>query len=148
MVSEQIKFAGEQGSLLLEVSGYENPLATNEDDANWLASTLTIKAGPFAGVFRVAFTTHDLISLRDRLKNGLAALSETVSFQSTEDDIAFDIEFNKRGAATISGTAQPHRSLEASLTFRLDTDQSALAQTLRQLETVVRRFPTRQIQQL
>jgi hypothetical protein len=52
--------------------------------------------------------------------------------------------FNKRGTATINGTAHPHRSPEASLVFRFDTDQSYLAETLRQLETVLRRFPIKQ----
>jgi hypothetical protein len=142
-MTEGIKFWGEQGSLVMEVYGYERPTATNKDDANCLRCAMTMKAGPFAGTFDVAFTTYDFVKLRDDLKKALAALSGTISFQNTEGDVAFDIEFNKRGGASLRGTAHPHRWLEASLQFRLDTDQSALAQTLGQLEAVLRKLPVR-----
>jgi multidrug efflux pump subunit AcrA (membrane-fusion protein) len=145
-MEERITFSGEQGSLAIEVSAYENPSATDEDDANWLASKLTVKAEPFSGSFKVAFTTHDFASLHERLKKALASLSEAVTFQSTEDDLSLTIEFNKRGTATIAGVAQPHGSRGAALHFRLDTDQSALTRTLRELESVLRRFPVKQMQ--
>jgi hypothetical protein len=145
-VAEQIKFAGEQGALTIEVYGYERPAAEDQDDANWLRCDVSINAGPFRGTFKSAFTTYDLIALAERLKGALAALSGTVSFQNTEDDIAFDVRLEKHGSATISGAAHPHRSLEASLAFRFDTDQSYLAQALRQLEAVLRIFPVKQAQ--
>jgi hypothetical protein len=107
---------------------------------------MTIKAGPFSGAFKSAFTTYDFIALVEHLKGALATLSGTVSFQNTENDIALNIEFDKRGNGNIHGTAQPHRSPEASLAFRFDTDQSYLAQTLRELESVLRHFPVKQAQ--
>jgi hypothetical protein len=107
---------------------------------------VTVKAGPFAGAFKSSFTTYDLIRLHDELKTGLAALSGIVNFHNTENDIEFNIEFNNRGSASFTGIAHPHRWLEASLEFRLDTDQSALRQTLRQLEDAIRRFPVKQAQ--
>jgi hypothetical protein len=143
-VTEQIRFAGEQGTLAIEIYGYERSVAEDQDDANWLRAELTVKAGPFSGAFKSAFTTYDLTSLCDGMKNVLAALSGSMSFQNTEHDIAFNIEFDKRGGATINGTVHPHRSPEASLKFRFDTDQSYLAHTLSQLEALLRRFPIRQ----
>lgn len=142
-MAQHIKLAGEQGGLTIEVHGYERPAAEDQDDANWLRCEVSVKAGPFGGSFKSAFTTYDLIGLADRLKVGLAELSGTVSFQNTEHDIVFDITFDKRGNANVHGTAQPHRSPEGSLTFRFDTDQSYLAQTLRQLEAVLRSFPAK-----
>lgn len=145
-MAEQIKFVCDQGGLTIEVYGYERPDTEDQDDANWLKCEVGIKAGPFSGAFKSAFTTYDLIALAERLKSSLAALSGTVSFQNTEHDIMLEIGFDKRGAASINGTAQPHRSLEASLAFRFDTDQSCLTQTLHQLEAVLRRFPAKQAQ--
>lgn len=142
----QIKIAGEQGSLTIEVHGYERPSAKDPDDANWLRCDLTIKAGPFTGAFKCALTTYDLFAFAERLKSSLAVLSGTASFQNTEQDIAFEIDFDRRGTARIQGTAQPHRSLEGSLGFRFDTDQTYLAQSLRQLEAVLRSFPVKQPQ--
>jgi hypothetical protein len=81
-MTEGIKFWGEQGSLVMEVYGYERPTATNKDDANWLRCALTMKAGPFAGTFDVAFTTYDFIKLRDDLKKALAPCPEPFPFRT------------------------------------------------------------------
>jgi hypothetical protein len=145
-MEERITFTGDQGNFVIEVSAYENPSATHEDDANWLASRLTVSAEPFSGSFKAAFTTHDLASLHEQLKKALVSLSGTVTFQSTEDDLSLTIEFNKRGAASITGVAQPHGSRGAALHFRFDTEQSALTRTLHELEVVLRRFPVKQMQ--
>lgn len=142
----QIQIAGEQGGLTIEVQGYERPWANDQDDANWLKCHIAIKAGPFTGTFKSSFTTYDLVALAERLKGALGTLAGTVSFENSEGDVVLEIIFDKRGAATIQGTAQPHRSPEGSLTFRLDTDQTYLAQSLRQLNAVIRSFPVKQVQ--
>ena len=145
-MGKEITLTGEQGRLVLQVASYENPSATDGNDANWLASSISVQAGPFSGVLNAAFTTHDLFNLYEQLKKALASLSGSVTFQSTEGDLSLTIEFNKRGAATISGVIQPHGSHGASvLQFQLDTDQSALSQSLRQLEVALRLFPVKQM---
>jgi hypothetical protein len=145
-LEELIKFAGEHGSLTIEVHGYQHPGVEDQDDANWLSCTLTVKAGPITGGYKSSFTTYDLIRLHDDLKNVLTTLTGVVSFENTESDIEFNIEFNKRGGAAVNGVAHPNRWQGASLRFRLETDQSTLSQTLRQLEAVLRRFPIKQTQ--
>jgi hypothetical protein len=143
-VAEVIKFGGEQGSITIAIQGYERPGTENYDDANWLRCEVTVKADPFSGMFRCDFTTHDLVVLAEPLKRSLASLSGTVTFRSTEQDVVFDIVFDeKRGTAEIHGKAQPHRWLGACLSFRLDTDQSYLAQSLREIEAVLRKFPVK-----
>jgi hypothetical protein len=144
-VAEQIKFAGEQGGLTIEVYGYERPAAGDQDDANWLKCELSIKAGPFGGTFKCAFTTYDIIALAERLRGALAA-SGTVSFQNTEGDLDLDIALDKRGGTVIKGRANARGLQEISLQFRFDSDQSYLTQTLGQLDTVLRRFPAKQAQ--
>jgi hypothetical protein len=143
-VTERIRFAGEQGELTIDVHAYERPDASDRDDANWLSCEIAIKAGPFAGTFRCAFTTFDLLTLAERLSGALKVLSGTVSFQNTEQDIDFQIDFDKRGTAILRGEVRSHRSPEISLGFRFDSDQTYLAQSLRQTETVLRKFPVRQ----
>lgn len=147
-MGQEVTLTGEQGRLAIDVASYENPSATDRDDANWLASTIGVKAEPFSGAFNATFTTHELIILHEQLKKALASLSVTVTFQSTEGDLSLSIEFSKRGAATISGVVQPvvSHGAASALHFRLDTDQSALTQTLRQLEVALRRFPVKQMQ--
>ena len=143
-MAEVIKFGGEQGSLTIAVRDYERPETEELNDANWLRCEVTVKVEPFNGAFRCDFTTHDLVALAEPLKKSLASLSGTVSFQNMEQDIVFDIVFNdKHGPAEILGKAQPTRWLAACLTFRLDTDQSYLTQSLREIEAVLRKFPVK-----
>jgi hypothetical protein len=143
-MSEQITISGHGGSLIVHVSSYERPGANDPDDANWLTSDAAIKVGVFSGEFRFALTTHDLIDFHEALKTGLSTLSGVVPFRTTERDIALEIIFDQRGTAAIKGSVEPQTSLEASLCFRFDTDQSYLTQTLRQLEAVLRKFPLKQ----
>lgn len=142
-MKEQITFTGGQGSLLIEVFAYENPSATHEDDANWLTCGITVRVEPFSGCFRAAFQTRDLVNLYEQLKKALQSLSGTVSFQNLEGDLSLTIEFNRRGGASVMGVAGSHGSQRAALHFRLDTDQSALSQTLRELRVVLQRFPVK-----
>ncbi len=138
-----ISITGEGGRITIEVLAYENPSAANQDDANWLATKLAVEAGPFSGSFKVAFTTHDFISLHDQLKKAAESLSGTVSFQNLEDDLSLNIEFDKRGRATVSGVAHPHGSQRVALHFRFETDQSVLNRTAQELGAVLRQFPVK-----
>jgi hypothetical protein len=141
---EQITLSGEQGSLVIQIYGYERPSAEDQDDANWLRCEVAVKVGPFAGTFKAAFTTYDLIAFSERLRSAVTTLAGSVSFQNTEGDIDLDIALDKRGGAVIKGRANPNGLLETFLQFRLDSDQSYLTQTLGQLEAVLRSFPARQ----
>jgi hypothetical protein len=143
-VTTQIKLAGEQGALLVEVRGYERPATKDQDDANWLRCEVSIKVGPFGGAFKAAFTTYDLIVLAERLKRALATPSGTVSFQSTEGDIDLDIVLDKRGGAIIRGRANPNGWQGTFLQFQFESDQSYLTQTLGQIEAALRSFPVKQ----
>jgi hypothetical protein len=144
----QIVFPGENQKVLIEVSGFERPSADNEADANWLASFLTVKAGPFSGTMRLAFMTHDLTVLRDRLKQALASQSGAVAFENTDGELSLAVDFNERGGASIKGVARTHGPLGAALHFQFETDQSALTQTLYQLEDALRAFPVRRRSQV
>jgi hypothetical protein len=55
---------GDKGQITVEVLGYENPTATDPDDANWLEAILKLKAGPFSGSLKLAMTTIELESTK------------------------------------------------------------------------------------
>jgi len=146
-MSEQITIHGHQGRLDLRIVGYERPESRDSDDANWLTSEATIKMGAFTGAFRCALTTLDIRTSYESLKKSIATVQGTAYFRTTEKDIDIEIRFDNRGSAVVRGTISPQASLEASLTFRLDTDQSYLLQTMQQLEATLRVFPAKQYHQ-
>jgi len=146
-MADQIRFSGEgDGVLIIEISDYERQLADNEDDANWLSSTITVQAGPLGGTFAAALTTHDLVVLYERLRAALQSLSGIVNFESTEEDISLEFSFSRRGSVSISGVAKPHASAAGVLQFRLETDQSLINVAVQQLSIAVLHFPVRQSQ--
>jgi hypothetical protein len=143
-MADQITFIGEGGRITIEVSDYERETADNEDDANWLNSTIAIEASPFSGVFGVALTTHELGVLHERLQAALQSLSGTVVFQTTEEDLSLEFKFGGRGSVSISGVAQPHRSAAGTLHFRFESDQSSIGLAVQELSSALRHFPVRQ----
>lgn len=60
-----------------------------------------------------------------------------------EEKITLAVEMGARGAAVVSGTVTNHSGPDATLSFRFDTDQSYLGQTLSQMEATLKLFPER-----
>ncbi len=143
-MSDQISFVGDGGRLTIEVSDYERESADNEDDANWLASTIAVQAGSFSGTFAASLTTHELGLLHERLQVALQSLGGVVAFQTTEDDLSLEFTFSKRGAVSIAGIAQPHRFRTGALRFRFESDQSSIGLAVQELSSALRHFPVRQ----
>lgn len=115
----------------------------NETEAykNRLESTVNLNIGAFSGAFKSEFAISDLVLLHERLIRAFASLSEIVTFKNAGGDFDLAIEFNGPGGAIVTGTIKPHRLKQASLSFRLDIPQSALARTAQELEDVLREFP-------
>lgn len=113
----------------------------HQPDKNRLESTVNLSIGAFSGAFKAEFAISDLVLLHERLIKAFASLSAIIPFKNAEEDISLSIEINGPGGAIVTGTMKPHRLRQASLIFRLDIPQSALARTARELEDVLREFP-------
>ena len=143
-MADQISFVGDGGRITIEISDYEREVADNEDDANWLNSSIAIQAGSFSGSFAASLTTHELGLLHERLQTALQSLSGAVAFQTTEDDLSLEFTFNNRGAVSIAGVAQPHRFRTGALRFRFESDQSSIGLAVQEISSALRHFPVRQ----
>jgi hypothetical protein len=139
---EQISICVDAGRLTIQVLGYENPAAENEDDANWLSCRLVLTVGPFHADLAVSFTTCDFPDFLRELKSAYTQLSGAASFQTLEDAVRLDIRVEPSGKAQVSGIVQVANEAQAALSFSYGSDQSFLGQTLQELEAVVQQFPT------
>src|ERR1700732_3819178 len=92
LMSAKFTFFAENDKVEVRLLDFENRSSENEGDTIWLDSTVTVKAGAFMGSFKAAFTTHDLVNLREQLKSALARLSGSVSFQNAEGGLSLTIE--------------------------------------------------------
>ncbi len=127
----------------IEVIDYENGAAENVDDANWLLCYVIVKAGVFSGEYQGSFTTGDFAEFHRQLAAALERLDGTASFETMEDALRISVEIKRNGEATISGVARTMDMPGTNLSFSLVSDQSCLAHTCSQLESVVRTFPVK-----
>jgi hypothetical protein len=155
---DAVVFSGHGGRLALQVRGYERPDGEPDYyegeldyyDANWLVTSVSVSAGAFSGSFEVCIGTYELERLHSDLKECVDHLTGTVVFENMEADLLVKIVFQKRGNAEISGEAKPgifpRRDGDLGqgrLAFSFGSDQSYLAETVRQLGATIRRFPVR-----
>lgn len=142
---DAIVFSGDTGHLTFEVSDYERPTASDVYDANWLKTTISVSAGPFSGRFKANLTTWDFAKLHEQLAKAVEQLSGRLDFESSESDIVLAVEFSHRGTATVSALLRPNGSEKTTLSFTCETDQSALSNTVRQLDELVVHLPVREV---
>jgi hypothetical protein len=143
-MSESIILAGVNGRLILEVSDYERPTASDEYDANWVMAHVSIQSGPFSGSFRASFSTHDFARLEREFSDAVKTLAGSIEFESAEGDLSFSIKLSNRGSADVAGSAKPNTWPGSTLSFAFETDQTVLAEAVRQLTRVIRRLPVKE----
>lgn len=136
---------GEGAELAIHVASYERPDADNQSDANWLHCKVTGAFGRFSGSGEYSIITSELAEFEDSLRAGIEGRSPKVSFSTTEEGFGWDIEFNSRGQATVSGFLKSPGNPKAKLSFSFQSDQSYLQQTLSDLIGVNQQFPIRTV---
>lgn len=121
----EIVFGGQEGSVTLEVSP--------EGRVERLALQVGTLAGEIATVIGL-----DLPRMRDELAAALSSRTLTggTSLESVEHDFSLRAEIAK-GKGSIRGTVTTWFQSDGGLTFELTTDQSYLAETLRQIEATL-----------
>ena len=134
---------GHGASIIIEVSGYERPIAQNIDDANWLTCRVFVNLGYFSGEYPATFVTSDFVRFRNELKNVLSEMGGSASFETCEESLNCSIEMKKTGIAQIGGKVQIHGNVITALQFSFQSDQSFLTETLLQVEAIIRDYPVR-----
>jgi hypothetical protein len=145
-LTNTVQIRGDGNVIQIEVFGYERLDATDEYDANWLRARCSITIAEFSAVLSLALVTHDVGRFAHELEQAVQLLKGTASFSTPEAGLAVEIKFTTAGHAEILGSARSQRSCVPDvsvLSFSFETDQSFLAQTVRELKAIVSRFPVR-----
>jgi hypothetical protein len=130
-------------SLTITVRGYENPAATNLDDANWLTCRVDVSAGGFSGSTDCALTTYDFERFGAGLDELVTADVSKTSFTTDEEHLRVELERRATGRIALSGVLFDPQST-TSLHFRWDSDFSQLKAMLRELERILAEFPVKE----
>jgi hypothetical protein len=142
-MSRRVTIAGHAGKIVLDVFGYENPTASDYDDANWLDAKLTADVGPFSGTFAIALRTTELVRLCSDLEPAVRSVSGHFSFESTETNLAIEGHFGHGGSVELTGAVRPPFEPRIALHFRLESDQSFLSRTVDELNLLINEFPVK-----
>lgn len=143
-VAMEATVAGHGCRLVLRVSAYEWPDEVSGSDANWLTGEVELQTGQ-TGVFharhRAALRTEELAQFRDELQEVVASLNGTVTLHHLESRVGCTVELAS-GRGSLSAFVKEHVGSELRVR-QCETDQSYLAQTVRELDAIVERFPVR-----
>jgi len=135
---------GELGRrLLIGVHGFERDAAEDPDDANWLRCSAEVEQGAFRGTVEASFTTNDFSCFLSEMDRLMARESTAASFNTMEEALAFRIEVDRAGRATVVGKLREVQAGGPELSFNFESDLSFLTKTHAELKDVVAAFPHR-----
>jgi hypothetical protein len=135
---------GDGCQLVLRVSAYELPEAQDFDDANWLTGEVDLVAGT-TGSFRathgVALRADELERFHDDLLSVVESLNGVATLGHLEGQVGCTIAL-ENGGGKLTAFVKEHIGSELNV-HECKTDQSYLAQTILELEAVLKEFPVR-----
>ena len=102
-MSEAALLKGDNGKIKVEIFGYEYPTATDVDDSNWLQSRLETTGGPFSGSIAISLTTSELMQLHQQFAEVTKHLNGNIRFENLESNWILNLDFERTGAAVVSG---------------------------------------------
>lgn len=135
---------GQGCRLRLSVSRYEFADAEDFDDANWLIGEVELEAGitgEFRASHRVALRADELTLFRDQLQPLVETLNGTATLHHLEEQVGCAVSL-KDGSGTLTAFVREHVGSILRVE-QCETNQSYLAQTLRELDALVGSFPIR-----
>jgi hypothetical protein len=143
-VSSEVSIGGDGCRLRLTVDAYEFPDIEDFDDANWLVGKVELEAGvtgSFRASHRVTPRTDDLTLFRDELRPIVDTLSGEATLHHLEEQFGCTVSLTDgKGALTAFVGEHIGSTLRVE---QCETDQSYLAQTLRELDALLTEFPVR-----
>lgn len=140
-MSEIVIGRGTADHLLVRVLDRSHPASTDYWDGNWIRSLVVVRVGPFEGEYRCELRTDELSRLHDDLARLYGQLGGRAGLATLDGYLGFDVEGDGLGHFTIEGEATDDPGAGRSLSFRLEIDQTQLAEVVGQLEATVRQFP-------
>lgn len=140
----EVTIGGDDCRLVLRVSAYEFPDATEFNDANWLIGEVELesgRSGTFTASHRVTLRADELTQFRDELVPLVESLNGEAILRHMEEQVGCTVALDE-GKGKLTAFVAEH--VGSDLQVRdCKTDQSYLALTLRELDALLSEFPAR-----
>jgi AcrR family transcriptional regulator len=102
--------------------------------------TVSIASWGFQAQGKAWFTTADVAKFHSQLNACYQALDGVATFTTFEENLKLEVVFSHRGRVDIQGTFRETHNEGNELKFRIQTDQSFIAQSLEELAELVKRY--------
>ena len=133
----------EHERIAIDVVGYERPTSGDYDDDNWVVTQIEVRIGGFKGKARAALRTTELVEFGSQLRTLHETLSGTAEFTTLEGQLHLQLEGDGKGHINLKGEVMDQAGVGNRLHFSLEFDQSRLADSVRDLDAVISKFPVR-----
>jgi hypothetical protein len=143
-VGAEVHIAGEGCRLTLRLTRWESSELTSGQDANWVVGDVELVAGTtgrFSARHPVSIRTDEVARFRDELASLLETLTGEATLEHLEDQFGAKVTL-KAGAGELEAFVAENVGAQ----FRVKdvrTDQSYMAETLRELNAAVAAFGVR-----
>jgi hypothetical protein len=135
----EFEIAGKQGFIrieIIEVFGF--PKETSYLGGYDVKGNIEIKSGNYyVKEAELWFSTGQVYEFFIQIQKCYNDLKGSATFLDPENNLEFNLNFNKRGQIHIQGRFQELAHEENILEFEFESDQSYLASTLHQLKNIV-----------
>ena len=133
----------EHERIAIDVVSYERPTSGDYDDDNWVVTQIEVRVRGFKGKARAALRTTELIEFGSKLRPLHETLSGTAEFTTLEGQSHLQLEGDGKGPINLKGEVMDQAGVGNRLHFSLEFDQSRLADSVRDLDAVISKFPVR-----
>jgi AcrR family transcriptional regulator len=143
MKMNQFTIAGEYGRLSLSfeyVGQGEGEGQGQNQGARQCRGEAAVASWGLQAQGKVWFTTANVSSFYRELNACYQALAGEATFTTADENLTFTVVFGARGRADINGTFRDSHNPGNSMQFRIQTDQSFVAQTLAELAELVKQY--------
>jgi hypothetical protein len=127
----------------VDVLGYAYPSLGNYWDDNWLKARIGVRAGGFHGIVSAFLMTSELRDFLSQLRPFFETLRGSPEFTTTEGQLSFRLTGDRMGHIEFAGEVVDQAGIGNRLQFKLQFDQTQLAEAVRALEQVASAFPVR-----
>ena len=137
---------GELGRrLVIAVHSYEREAALDPYDANWLRCSAQVEQGAFRGAVDASFATSDFARFLSELDRVMTGSSAVASFNTMEEALAFRVDVDRVGRASVTGKLREVGTPGVELSFAFESDRSFLTTAHTDLKRLVAAFPERTV---
>jgi hypothetical protein len=133
----------ERERIEVDVLRYERSPTGDYHDDNWLTVKIEVHAGGFRGKANAAILSSELEQFVSEVRPLCETLRGLAKFETLEGQLSLSLTGDGKGHIELTGEVLDQAGIGNRLRFTLQIDQSQLGQSLRELESVILRFPVR-----